>query len=159
MNNKSPKEYLRSPGLIAIVSLFVAYGLAFAVDSSIHQLRMSAAETFNFKPLIILSAIVPLGVVIGILALAWLVLRHLSPSRFVAGALIISGLTVVGEFLSIFASFPLWLRTTIIGRFRYSLMNFGTQSSLYYLAYGCIMIGFVALWKYREKQKDPYQAS
>lgn len=159
MNNKSVKTYLRSPVLVTIVSLFVAYGLAFAFDRAINQLHKSAGETFNFKPGIILSAIVPLGVVIGILALAWLALTHFSPSRFVAGTFIISGLFVVGEFLSIFASFPVWLRTTFIGRFRYSLMDFGAQSSVYYLASGCIIIGIITLWKYRVKQQDSSQES
>jgi hypothetical protein len=89
MNNISVKIYLRFPVLFTIVSLSVAYALAFAFDSSLHQLRKSAGETFNFTPAIIISAIVPLGVVIGILALAWLALRHLPPSRFAAVTLII----------------------------------------------------------------------
>ncbi len=159
MNNKSVKTVLKSPVLITIVSLSVAYGLAFVVDSSINQLRRAAGDTFNFNPVIILSAIVPLGVVIGILLLAWLALRHLSPSRFVAGTFILSGLFVVGEFLSIFVGFPVWLRNTFIGHFRYSLMAFGAQSSIYYLASGCLIIGLVTLWKYWKKQQGSYQES
>ena len=157
MNNLSVKSYLRSPVLITIASLTVAYVLAYAIDASLLQLWKDAKITFNFRPMILLSSITPVVVVIGILALTWLALHHLPQSRFTAIAFIISGLFVVGEYLSYFISFPLWLRTTIIGRFQYALMNFGAQSSIYYLASACIVIGIVALGRYGAKPRDSSQ--
>ncbi len=157
MNNLSFKSYLRSPVLITIASLTVAYVLAYAIDASLLQLWKDAKITFNFRPVILLSSIIPVVVVIGILALSWLALRHLTQSRFTAIAFIISGLFVVGEYLSYFIIFPTWLHTTIISRFRYALMNFGAQSSIYYLASACIVIGIAALVRYRTKPHDSSQ--
>ena len=145
MDNLSQKSWLRSPRLITIASLTAAYVLAFGIDTTLQQLRDYAGTSFNSGPAVLLSLIIPLIVVIGILALTWLALRHLPPSRFTAIAFIISGLFVAEEYLSLYVGFPLWLRTTIIGQFRLAMMDFGAQPSIYYLASACIVIGIAAL--------------
>lgn len=155
MDDRSVKSWLRSPWLITIASLTVAYTLAFTLDRSLQQLRDYAGTTFNFRPAIFIWLIIPPLVIAGILALAWLALRILPPGRFAASAFLISGLFVLGEFLSIFVSFPVWLRSTIIGKFRYALMDFGAQSSIYYLASGCIVIGIAAFRRLAVTSRDP----
>lgn len=144
MDKKSDESWLKSPAAITIASLVAAYVLAYVLDKSLHQLRVYAGATFQFTSAIILSSLIPLVLVAGILALAWLALRFLPPNRFAAFAFLLSGLFVMGEYLSIFVAFPIWLRTTIIGRFRFALMDFGAQSSIYYLACGCILISIAA---------------
>ena len=155
MNKQSVKSWLRSPGPITIASLAIAYVLAYTLDASLQQLRDYAGTTFDSRPAILLWLIIPPVVVAGILALAWLALRFLPPNRFTAIIFLISGLFVVGEFLSIFVGFPMWLRTTIIGQIRYALMDFGAKSSIYYLASGCIVIGIVALRRLAVTPRDP----
>ena len=157
MDNLSVKSWLRSPAVITIISLIVAFVLAYAIDASLQQLRKYAGATFNFRPVVIISSIVPVVVVIGILALTWLALRYLPPNRFVAIAFMISGLFVIAEYLTFFIAFPLWLRNTIMGRFRYALMDFGAQSAIYYIASACIVIGIAALRRYAVKQHDSSQ--
>jgi hypothetical protein len=153
------KSWLRSPGPITIISLTAAYVIAYSIDTALKHLREYAGTTFNFRPAILLSLVVPVVVISGIFALARLAWRLLPLNRFTAFCFIISGLFVVGEFLSIFVGFPLWLRTTILGRFRYALMDFGVQSSIYYLASGCIIIGITALWRLAVKPRNSSQGS
>lgn len=155
MESKSVKSWLSTPGPITIASLAIAYVLAYILDTSFQQLREYAGTTFDSRPAILLWVIIPPVVVAGILSLAWLALRYLPPSRFAAIAFLISGLFVVGEFLSIFVGFPTWLRATIIGQFRYALMNFGAQSSTYYLASACVVIGILAFRRSVVKSRDP----
>jgi len=145
MDNSSIKSFLRSPAPITIVSLAVVYALAFAIDTAFYQLKKYTKATFDFRYTRILTIIVPVVVVIGILALTWLALHYLPPSRFVATAFMVSGVFVIGAYLSVFVGFPSWLRTTIIGRFRYAMMNFGFKASIYYIASACIIIGIAAL--------------
>ena len=153
---RSLEPSLRSPGAVAIAVLALSFVLAYAMDSKVQRLRDEAGATFNFLPVAFLSAVVPLFVVTGILALNWLVLRRLPPSRFIATAYLIAGFLVVVEYLSFLVGFPLWLRKTILGSFRYAMMDFGPQSSIYYLACACIVIGVAAL---QRRRKTPPKAT
>lgn len=157
MDNSYEKSYLKSPILITVVSLTVMYVIAYVIDISLRQLKRYAGDTFNFRPAILFSSVAPIVIVIGILALTWLALRYLPPNRFVGIAFLISGLFVIVMYLSYFVGLPLWLRTTIIGRFRYAMMDFGLQSSIYYVASACVILGIVALRRYAVKDRDSSQ--
>lgn len=154
----SLKAFLRSPASITLFSLALAYSIAFAIDASLEKLEKYAGATFNFMPAVSLSFVAPVVSVIGILALAWLALRRLPPNQFTASVFIISSLFVIGVYLSFFIGFPFWLRDTIIGRFRSALMNFGFQSSIYFVASACIVIGIAALWRTRVN-RNSFQAN
>ncbi len=145
MGNLSHKFWLRSPSLSAVVSLSVAYVIAYVIDISLQQLESYTRTTFDFSPAFIFSSVTPGIVVMGILALAWFALRCLPPSWFVGIAFLVSGLFVIGVNLSYFVDFPLWLRATIVGQFRYTMMSFGLQSSIYYVASACVIIGVAVL--------------
>jgi putative exporter of polyketide antibiotics len=145
---------LRSPSAVAIAFLAAAFLLAYTSDAALEHLRNNAATTFDFRPVVIISAVAPLILVAGILALAWIVLRRLPPNRFTAIVFIVAGVVVVVGYLSFLVGFPLWLRNTIIGRFRYDMMDFGPQSSTYLLASACIIIGFAALRRLRNASRE-----
>jgi len=155
MDNRSVKSWLRIPGPITVASLAIAYGLAYTLDASFQRLREYAGTTFQSRPAILISILIPPVVVAGILALAWLALRFLPRSRFAAITFLICGLFVVGEYLSLFGPFPMWLRSTIIGQFRFAMMDFGVQSSTYYLGSACVVIGIAALKRSGDKSRDP----
>lgn len=155
MANSFTKIRHRFSGLITILSLTLAYLAAFLIDTYLNNLQESAGSTFNFRPAFLLSSAVPLINVIGILALAWLVFRYLPARRFTAILFILSGLFIGAAYLSIFTGFPLGLRTTFLGKFRLSLMDFGPQSSTYCLAAGCLVIGIAALIRAARERRLP----
>lgn len=154
MDEQSAKQAFRTPWLVTTVSLVVAFALAYGLDVTLQRLRESAGASFQFRYPILLSSIIPPIIIAGSLALAWLVLRFLPPNWFTAIAFLVAGLFVMGEYLSIFIAFPVWLRPTIIGKFRYRLMDLGSQSAIYYLASGWVIIGIAALRRLAVTPRD-----
>jgi hypothetical protein len=128
------------PPLVAASALGISFAVAYAADSILYQLQEKARTTFDFGLTTIAVAAPPLIMAATMLALAWLVFVRLAPSKTVAAIFVIGGLFVAAEYLSFLVSFPLWLRDTVIGRFRYELMRTGGRH-LYSLASFWIVLG------------------
>ncbi len=132
---------LRAPPFIAAAALCLSFVIAYAADAIHHQLVQDASTTFNVRSASLFVAVTPLIMAATMLALAWLILVRLPPSRPSAAIFLIAGIFVAAEYLSFLVPFPLWLRETVIGRFRYEITNVGGHSNLYSLAAFWIVAG------------------
>jgi hypothetical protein len=133
------------PTAAAFSGLAVLFVFAYAGDAYINQLEEYAASTFDFIPVILLSAAVPFSIAVLVLAFTWLILVRLPRSRSASALAIAAGLCAALLYLSVMTSFPDWLRQTPIGWFRYHMMNVERQSALYYLSTSWIVVGIAGL--------------
>ena len=143
----------RYPVLITLLALLAAYGLAYLFESSLVILIKKANSTFNFRPIMIISSLIPLFVITLLSTLAWLGLVYLPPNRITPYLYLFSGLAVEGLFFSFFTGLPFWLRPTL-GLLRSALIGFerlGSPSSIFYIATGSILVGIAMFWKLRRK--------
>jgi len=146
MQEPLSSQRLPLPVLITLGALGAFFFLAYAADSFTSSLVQSAGETFDFMPAAIARAAMPLLIITMALALAWLLLVRLPPSRAAAGIILATGMILIAIYLP-FLAFPVWLRQTPIGRLRYAIWSWkpGGYHSLYYMASSCVVIGIVAL--------------
>lgn len=138
-----------TPRIVASVALGISFLVSYLMDSTLVQLRTNASTSFDFLPVVVFSALAPFIVVSGILFLGWLVLVRLPPRRFNALVFLLVGIVVLGLYISFFAGSPPWLRETILGRLRSTLMDFGFLSSTYHVAAGAVVVGLAGLWRSR----------
>ena len=141
-----PSRYL-NPTLAAVgalvLSLIIAYGLDYVFGLMVEQ----AQSTFRVLPAYLFRAVIPLIQAAMMLALAWALLIRLPPSRVAAIIYLATGSLVIGTYLTLFTGFPVGLRNTIIGHFRFAIMDLGTHSSLYHLAAFWIIVGIAYLMR------------
>jgi hypothetical protein len=134
-----------SPTLVAVGALLISLMITYGIDRALAVMVQRAQSTFQVFPAYLFRAAVPLLEAAVMLALAWMVLIRLLPSRVAAIISVATGCLIIGSYLTIFTGFPVGLRDTFIGTFRVAVMDLGPQSSLYHMAAFWIIIGLTSL--------------
>ncbi len=115
-----------SPTLVAVGALLISLMITYGIDRALAVMVQRAQSTFQVFPAYLFRAAVPLLEAAVMLALAWMVLIRLRPSRVAAILSIASGCLIIGFYLTIITGFPVGLRDTVIGRI--STGNYGPWS-------------------------------
>jgi len=134
-----------NPTLASVGALLASLVVAYCMDSIFGQLGEQAQSTFHLILGALFAAVMPLILTTMMLALAWVIFIKLHPSRAVAIIFLAAGCLFIGTYLTLFTGFPVGLRNTIIGHFRFAIMDLGTHSSLYHLAAFWIIVGIACL--------------
>jgi hypothetical protein len=126
-----------------VLSLIIAYGTD-RIFSLLVDIRQS-----NFLPFVgyLLAYAMPFILAAMMLVIAWALLIRFPPSRTVAIIYIVIGSLFIGTYLSAFTGFPVGLRNTFIGHFRFAIIDLGRNSSLYHLAAFWIIVGLASLMR------------
>jgi len=146
---KKDTRFLQSrylnPTLVAVGALFLSLIIAYAIDRIFSLLVDVAQSTFQPIPAFLLAYAMPFILAAMMLVIAWALLIRLPPSRTVAIIYIVIGSLFIGTYLSAFTGFPVGLRNTFIGHFRFAIIDLGRNSSLYHLAAFWIIVGLASL--------------
>jgi hypothetical protein len=148
---KKDTRFLQSrylnPTLVAVGALFLSLIIAYAIDRIFSLLVDVAQSTFQPIPAFLLAYAMPFILAAMMLVIAWALLIRLPPSRTVAIIYIVIGSLFIGTYLSAFTGFPVGLRNTFIGHFRFAIIDLGRNSSLYHLAAFWIIVGLACLMR------------
>jgi hypothetical protein len=149
LKTKKDTPFLQSrylnPTLVAVGALFLSLIIAYAIDRIFSLLVDVAQSTFQTIPALLLAYAMPFILAAMMLVIAWALLIRLPPSRTVAIIYIVIGSLFIGTYLSAFTGFPVGLRNTFIGHFRFAIIDLGRNSSLYHLAAFWIIVGLASL--------------
>jgi len=134
-----------NPTWVAVGALFISLIITYGTDrlsSLLEDVRQS-----NFLSLVgyLLAYAMPFILVAMMLVIAWALLIKYPSSRTVAIIYIVIGSLFIGTYLTAFTGFPIGLRNTIIGHFRFAIIDLGRNSSLYHLAAFWIIVGLACL--------------
>jgi hypothetical protein len=134
-----------NPTLVAVGALFLSLIIAYGTDR-LSSLLVDVRQS-NFLSLVgyLLAYAMPFIQAAMMLVIAWALLIRLPPSRTVAIIYIVIGSLFIGTYLSAFTGFPVGLRNTFIGHFRFAIIDLGRNSSLYHLAAFWIIVGLASL--------------
>ena len=148
---KKDTSFLQSrylnPTLVAVGALFLSLIIAYGTDRIFGLLVDVAQSTFRPLAAYLFAYAMPFILAAMMLVIAWALLIRLPPSRTVAIINIAIGSLVIGIYLTAFTGFPVSLRNTFIGQFRFSVLNLGRNSSLYHLAAFWIIVGLACLMR------------
>jgi hypothetical protein len=141
-----PSSY-QNPTWVAIGALFLSLLIAFGADR-LSSLLVDVRQS-DFLPLVgyLLAYSMPFILGAMLLVLAWAFLIKYPSSRTVAIIYIVIGSLFIGTYLTAFTGFPVGLRNTFIGYFRFAIVDLGKNSSLYYLAAFWIIVGIACLMR------------
>ena len=146
---KKDTQFMQSrnlnPTLVAVGALFISLIISYGTDRIFSLLVDVAQSTFQPIPAFLLAYSMPFILAVMILVLTWTLLIRLPPSRTVAIIYIVIGSLFIGTYLSAFTGFPVGLRNTFIGHFRFAIIDLGRNSSLYHLAAFWIIVGLASL--------------
>jgi uncharacterized membrane protein YuzA (DUF378 family) len=134
-----------NPTWVAVGALFISLIITYGTDrlsSLLEDVRQS-----NFLSLVgyLLAYAMPFILVAMMLVIAWALLIKYPSSRTVAIIYIVIGSLFIGTYLTAFTGFPIGLRNTIIGSFRFAIVDLGRNSNLYHLAAFWIIVGLAGL--------------
>jgi len=154
MNTPVSRSRHLHPTLVAVSALFASLVVAYGLDSIFGLLRQQAQSTFHVLPAALFATNMPLVLATIVLALAWIILIELPPSRAIATIFLAAGCLVIGTYLTQFIGFPSELRRTFIGHFRTAILTLGTHSSLYHLTSFWIVAGLACFLRRHVKTKE-----
>jgi len=129
-------------GLHFIIVLF-ALGLAYLIDIAVLALEDHASSTFQFLPRILVGLLVPLLTSFLMLYLAWYLFRSDSFRQPSSLVYLILGAIGIVIFTSNFVPFPIWLRSTVIGKIQSTSSRVGFDSIFYWVSCYLLVLGVI----------------